>query len=46
MSAEWLDRPFLEEEIHNAMLHLNKEKALGPNGFTIGFFSAVLGDDQ
>ena len=43
MSAEWLDRPFLEEEIHNAMLHLNKEKALGPDGFTIGFIFSSVG---
>ena len=37
-SVEWLDHLFLEEEIHNAMLHLNKEKTLGLNGFTIGFY--------
>ena len=37
-SVEWLDHLFSEEEIHNAMLHLNKEKTLGLNGFTIGFY--------
>ena len=36
-SAEWLDRPFSEEEIHNVVLHLNKKKAPSPNGFTIAF---------
>ena len=37
-SAKSLDRSFSEEEIPNAMLHLNKEKAPGPNGFTIAFY--------
>ena len=37
-SAEWLDHPFLEEEIHIVVLHLNKEKVPGPDGFTIGFY--------
>ncbi|RVW35211.1 putative vesicle-associated membrane protein 726 [Vitis vinifera] len=37
-SAEWLNRPFSEEEIHNAVLHLSKEKAPSSNGFTIGFY--------
>ena len=36
--AEWLDRPFLKEEILNVVMFLNKEKALGPDGFTIGFY--------
>ena len=37
-SVELLDRPFSEEKIHNAVLHLNKEKAPGPDGFTIAFY--------
>ena len=37
-SAKWLDRSFLEEEIPNAMLHLNKEKAPSLDGFTITFY--------
>ena len=37
-SAKSLDRSFSEEEIPNAMLHLNKEKAPGPDGFTIAFY--------
>ena len=24
--AEWLDRPFSEEDFHNVVLHLNKKK--------------------
>ena len=35
---EWLDRPFSEEEILNVVIHLNKEKAPGPDGFTTGFY--------
>ena len=31
------DRPFLEEEIYNTVLHLNKEKVPGLDGFTVGF---------
>ncbi|RVX22689.1 hypothetical protein CK203_008473 [Vitis vinifera] len=34
-SVEWFDRPFSKEEIHNDVLHLNKEKAPSPDGFTI-----------
>ena len=44
-SVVWLDRPFSKKDIHNVVLHLNKEKAPGPNGFTISFLSRVLGDD-
>ncbi|RVW44813.1 hypothetical protein CK203_112489 [Vitis vinifera] len=31
-------KPLREKEIHNAVLHLNKEKAPGLDGFTIGFY--------
>ena len=37
-SVKWFDRPFSKEEIHNDVLHLNKEKAPSPDGFTIGFY--------
>ena len=37
--------PYSKKDIHNVVLHLNKEKAPGPNGFTISFLSRVLGDD-
>ncbi|KAJ9680549.1 hypothetical protein PVL29_019768 [Vitis rotundifolia] len=37
-SAVWLDRPFSEEEVRMAVFHLNKEKAPGPDGFTIAVY--------
>lgn len=33
-----LEKPFLEEEIKNAIWGMNGDKALGPDGFTISFF--------
>ncbi|RVX16773.1 LINE-1 retrotransposable element ORF2 protein [Vitis vinifera] len=37
-SAIWLDRPFSEEEVRMAVFQLNKEKAPGPDGFTIAVY--------
>ncbi|RVW27818.1 hypothetical protein CK203_107068 [Vitis vinifera] len=37
-SAVWLDRPFSEEEVQMAVFQLNKEKALGPDRFTIAVY--------
>ncbi|RVW58950.1 Retrovirus-related Pol polyprotein from transposon RE1 [Vitis vinifera] len=37
-SAIWLDRPFSEEEVRMAVFQLNKEKAPGPNGFTLAVY--------
>ncbi|RVW25924.1 hypothetical protein CK203_095970 [Vitis vinifera] len=37
-SAVWLDRPFSEEEVRMAVFQLNKEKAPGPDGFTIAVY--------
>ena len=37
-SAEWLVRSFLEEEVCCVVFQLNKEKALGPDGFTIALY--------
>ena len=34
-SVEWLDRPFLEEEVCYAVFQLNRDKGPGPNGFTM-----------
>ncbi|RVW77727.1 Transposon TX1 uncharacterized 149 kDa protein [Vitis vinifera] len=34
----WLDRPFSEEEVRMAVFQLNKEKAPGPDGFTIAVY--------
>ena len=37
-SGGWLDRPFTEEEVRRAVFQLNKEKAPGPDGFTIAVY--------
>ena len=37
-SVEWLDRPFLEEEVRYAFFQLNRDKAPGPNGFTVALY--------
>lgn len=33
-----LERPFVEEEIYKAISDMAKDKALGPDGFSMGFF--------
>ena len=45
-SAEWLDRPFLEEEVRCAVFQLNREKAPGLDGFTMALYQRVLGCGQ
>ncbi|RVW96808.1 Transposon TX1 uncharacterized 149 kDa protein [Vitis vinifera] len=37
-SGVWLDRSFTEEEVRMAVFQLNKEKAPGPDGFTIAVY--------
>ena len=37
-SAVWLDKPFSEEEVQLTVFQLNKEKAPGPDGFTIAVY--------
>ncbi|RVW19678.1 Structural maintenance of chromosomes protein 3, partial [Vitis vinifera] len=37
-SAIWLDRPFSEEEVRMAVFQLNREKAPGPDGFTLAVY--------
>ena len=37
-SASRLDSPFSEEEIFNAIFQLDRDKAPGPDGFTIAVF--------
>ena len=37
-SASRLDSPFFEEEIFNVVFRLDRDKASGPNGFTIAVF--------
>lgn len=36
--AEWLERPFEEEEVTNVVRGLNGDKAPGPDGFSLAFF--------
>jgi len=46
--ATWLERPFEESEALEAVKAMNRDKALGPDGFTIAFFQAcwdVLKED-
>ena len=31
-------QPFIEEEIHAALMGMNGDKAPGPNGFTVAFW--------
>ncbi|RVX12950.1 LINE-1 reverse transcriptase-like [Vitis vinifera] len=38
--AEVLEMPFIEEEIYAALMDMNGDKALGPDGFTIGFWQS------
>ena len=41
-SASGLDSPFTEEEIHKAISQLDRDKASGPDGFTIAVFQDCL----
>ncbi|RVX06988.1 LINE-1 retrotransposable element ORF2 protein [Vitis vinifera] len=36
--AEGLEQPFTEAEIHLALMGMNGDKALGPDGFTVAFW--------
>jgi hypothetical protein len=38
--ANWLERPFEDDEVFEVVKALNGDKALGPDGFTMGFFQA------
>ena len=33
-----LEKSFIEDEVHSALLDLNGDKALRPNGFTVAFW--------
>ena len=37
---------FLEKKVHNVIFQLDKEKALGPNGFSIARFQECWGCDE
>jgi hypothetical protein len=38
--ALWLERPFGEEEVAGVVAGFNGDKALGPDGFSMGFFQS------
>jgi hypothetical protein len=38
--ANWLERPFEDDEVFEVVKVLNVDKALGPDDFTMGFFQA------
>ena len=38
LSARWLERPFIEEEVGNVSRGMAIDKASGLDGFTLGFF--------
>jgi hypothetical protein len=38
--ADWLKRPFQEEEVHQALHSTDGDKASGLNGFTFAFFQS------
>ncbi|KAL5548946.1 hypothetical protein UlMin_004177 [Ulmus minor] len=42
--AEWLERPFEEEEIKKVVFGCDREKSPGPDGFTGGFFQDFCGN--
>ena len=35
--ADTLELPFMEEEVHSALMDMNGDKAPGPDGFTVVF---------
>ncbi|XP_035544681.1 uncharacterized protein LOC118348042 [Juglans regia] len=37
-SMDWVERPFEEEEVKRVIRNMNKDKAPGPDGFTMAFF--------
>lgn len=40
VKADWIERPFEEEEVSGVVWSLNKDKALGLDGFTLAFFQS------
>ena len=40
IEAEGLEQPFIEEEIHAALVGMNGDKALGPDGFMVAFWQS------
>lgn len=40
VEAAWLERPFNDEEVAEVVWSLNRDKASGPNRFTLAFFQS------
>ena len=38
--VEWMERPFDEEEVSSVVRNLNRDKAVGPDGFSLAFFQS------
>jgi hypothetical protein len=38
LDVGWLERPFQEEEVLQALLSMDEDKAPGPDGFPIAFY--------
>ena len=36
--ADSLELPFMEEEVHSALMDMNGDKAPGPDGFSVAFW--------
>jgi hypothetical protein len=41
----WMEREFAEEDVWDVVRKMKGDKALGPNGFSMAFFSEMLGGD-
>jgi hypothetical protein len=44
--AEWLEREFTEEEVRKVVKSMVGDKAPGPDGFSMAFFSSLLGSTE
>ena len=38
--VENLEIPFSKTEVHSALMEMNRDKALGPDGFTVAFWQS------
>jgi hypothetical protein len=44
--ASGLENPFEEKEVREVIKGMNRDKAPGPDGFSMAFFPGLLGGDQ